>query len=105
VQAIDRHPCRVPVGVPLPPERHRPGLTPLYRPAQQHAASFIVRTEASTGTAMRRFIRGRFDAGLECALNDAEAFVTSPSTWNGLEAVGSAPLRGAEPMNVAEFPM
>ncbi|MBK6862435.1 MAG: transposase [Ideonella sp.] len=35
---------------------------------QQHAASFIARTEASTGTELPRFIKDEFDAFLECGI-------------------------------------
>jgi len=36
-------------------DRHRPEKTTLYRLVQQHAASFIARTEASTGADLPRF--------------------------------------------------
>jgi len=36
-------------GAPLHSERHRPEQTTLYRLMQQHAAGFIVQTEARTG--------------------------------------------------------
>ncbi|MCA3227216.1 MAG: hypothetical protein ING52_17205, partial [Burkholderiales bacterium] len=36
-------------------ERHRPEQTTLYRLVQQHAASFIAHTEASTGSELPRF--------------------------------------------------
>jgi len=35
-------------------ERHRPEQTTLYRLVQQHAASFIAHTEASTGSELSR---------------------------------------------------
>ncbi len=37
-------------GAPAYYDRHRPKQTTLYRLVQQHAASFIVHTEASTGS-------------------------------------------------------
>ncbi len=40
----------------------------LYRLVQQHAASFIAHTEASTGAALPRFIKPEFDAFLECGI-------------------------------------
>jgi hypothetical protein len=40
-------------------ERHRPEQTTLYRPVQQHAASFIAQTEASIGSELPRFIKER----------------------------------------------
>jgi hypothetical protein len=49
-------------------ERHRPEQTTLYRLVQQHAASFIAHTEASTGAALPRFITEEFGAFLECGI-------------------------------------
>jgi len=49
-------------------ERHRPEQTTLYRLVQQHAASFIAHTEASTGSELPRFIKDEFDAFLECGI-------------------------------------
>ena len=37
--------------------RHHPEQTTLYRLVQQHAASFIAHTEASTGSELPRFIK------------------------------------------------
>jgi len=68
VQAIGRQPQRAPDGVPLHYERHRPESTTLYRLVQQHAASFIAHTEASTGSELPRFIKDEFDAFLECGI-------------------------------------
>ena len=45
-----------PEGAPLHYERHRPEQTTLYRFVQQHAASFIAHTEASTGAELPRSI-------------------------------------------------
>ena len=42
-------------GAPIQYERHRPEQTTLYRLVQQHAASFIAHTEASTGAELPRF--------------------------------------------------
>jgi len=57
VQAMGRQPQRAPNGAPVPYERHRPEQTTLCRLVQQHAASFIAQTEASTGSELPRFIR------------------------------------------------
>ena len=57
-----------PDGAPLHYERHRPDQTTLYRLVQQHAASFIAHTEASTGAALPRFVKDEFDAFLECGI-------------------------------------
>ena len=53
---------------PLHHERHRPEQTTLYRLVQQHVASFIAHTEASTGAALPRFVKDEFDAFLECGI-------------------------------------
>jgi len=53
---------------PVQYERHRPEQTTLYRLVQQHAASFIAHTEASTGWQLPQFIKGEFDAFLECGI-------------------------------------
>ena len=55
-------------GAALHYERHRPEQTTLYRLVQQHAASFIAHTEASTGAELPRFIKAEFDAFLECGI-------------------------------------
>jgi hypothetical protein len=68
VRAIGRQPQRAPDGAPLHYERHRPEQTTLYRLVQQHAASFIAHTEASTGSELPRFIKDEFDAFLECRI-------------------------------------
>jgi hypothetical protein len=71
VQAIGRQPCagqRAPDGALLHYERHRPEQTTLYRLVQQHAASFVAHTEASTGAELPRFIKDEFDAFLECGI-------------------------------------
>ena len=49
MQVTGRQPQRAPDGTALHYQRHRPEQTTLYRLVQQHAASFIARTEASTG--------------------------------------------------------
>ena len=54
MQAIGRQPQRAPDGAPLHYERHRPEQTTPYRLVQQHAASFIAHTEASTGAELPR---------------------------------------------------
>ena len=68
MQAIGRQPQRAPDGAPVHYERHRPEQTTLYRLVQQHAASFIAHTEASTGAALPRFVKDEFDAFLECGI-------------------------------------
>ena len=68
MQAIGRQPQRAPDGAPVHYERHRPEQTTLYRLVQEHAASVIADTEASTGTELPRFIKGEFDACLECGI-------------------------------------
>ena len=68
MQAIGRQPQRAPNGAPVHYERHRPEQTTLYRLVQQHAASFIAHTEASTGCELPRFIKDEFDAFLECGI-------------------------------------
>ena len=68
MQAIGRQAQRAPDGAPVHYERHRPEQTTLYRLVQQHAASFIARAEASIGDGLPRFIKGEFDAFLECGI-------------------------------------
>jgi len=68
VQAIGRQPQRAPDGAALRYERHRPEQTTLYRLVQQHAASFIAHTEASTGAELPRFIKDEFEAFPECGI-------------------------------------
>ena len=55
-------------GASLHYDRHRPEQTTLYRLVQQHAASFIAHTEASTGSELPRFIKDEFDAFLDCGI-------------------------------------
>ena len=55
-------------GVPLHDARHRPERTTLYRLLQQHAASFVAHTEASTGAQLPRFVKDEFDAFLQCGI-------------------------------------
>jgi hypothetical protein len=62
VQAIGRQPQRAPDGAPHHYKRRRPEQTTLYRQVQQHAASFIAHTEASTAAELPRFIKDAFDA-------------------------------------------
>jgi hypothetical protein len=68
VHAVVQQSHRAPDGAPLHYERHRPENTTLYRLVQQHAASFIAHTEASTGSELPRFIKDEFDAFLECGI-------------------------------------
>jgi hypothetical protein len=68
VHATGRWPQRAPDGAPLHYGRHRREQTTLFRLAQQHAASFIAHTEASTGAGLSRFIKDEFDAFLECGI-------------------------------------
>jgi hypothetical protein len=56
VRATAQQPQRAPDGVPVHCERQRPEQTTLYGLVQQHAASFIAPTEASTGAELPRFI-------------------------------------------------
>jgi hypothetical protein len=68
VQAVGQQSQRAPDGAPIHYERHRPEQSTLYRLVQQHAASFIAHTEASTGSVLPRFIKDEFDAFLECGI-------------------------------------
>ncbi len=75
MQAIGRQRQRAPDGAPVQYECHRPEQTTLYRLVQQHAASFITHTEASTG--MNR-----------CGPDGLPVFVESPApTDEALQAV------------------
>ena len=64
MQAIGRQPQRAPDGAPIHYERHRPEQTTLYCLVQQHGASFIAHTEASTGSALPRFIKDEWWNGV-----------------------------------------
>ena len=68
MHAIRRQPQRAPDGAPVYYERHRPEQTELYRLVQQHAASFIAQTEASSAADLPRTIKDEFDAFLECGI-------------------------------------
>ena len=68
MQATEQQPQRAPHGAPVHYESHRPEQTTLYRLVQQHVASFIAHTEASTGSELPRFIKDEFDAFLECGI-------------------------------------
>ena len=68
MRASAQQPQRTPDGAPLHYERHRPEQTTLYRLVQQHAASFIAHTEASTGSELPRFIKDEFEAFLQCGI-------------------------------------
>lgn len=57
MQAIGWQPQRASDGAPVSCERHRPEQPKLYRLAQQHAASFVAHSEASTGSEVPRFIK------------------------------------------------
>ena len=74
MRATAQQPQRAPDVAPLHYERHRPEQTTLYRLVQQHAASFIAHTEASTGAELPRFIKDEFDAFLESAASWRTAF-------------------------------
>ena len=56
MRATAQQPQRAPDGAPLHFERHGPEQTTLYCLVQQHAATFIAQTEASTGAALPQFI-------------------------------------------------
>ena len=73
MQAVGQQSQRAPDGAPLHYERHRPEQTTLYRLVQQHAASFIAHTEASTGSELPRFIRDEFDTFLGCSMSREQA--------------------------------
>ena len=68
MRATAQQPQRAPDGAPVHYERHRPEQTTLYCLVQQHAASFIAHTEASTGAELPRFIKDEFDAFLDCGI-------------------------------------
>lgn len=68
LQAIGRPPERAPDGAPVHYERRQPGQTTLYRLEQQHAASFVAHTEASTSAGLPRFIKNEINAFLECGI-------------------------------------
>jgi hypothetical protein len=68
VQAIGRQPQRAPDGAPVHYERHRPEQTTLYRPVQQHAASFFAQAEDAAGADLPQFVKDEFDAFLECGI-------------------------------------
>lgn len=68
MQAIGRQPQRTPDGAPVHYERHRPEQTTLYRLVQQHAATFIAKTEVATRADLPQFVKHEFDALLECAI-------------------------------------
>jgi hypothetical protein len=68
VQAIRRHPQRAPDGATVHYERHRPEQTTLYRLVQEHAGSFIARTEARASANCRATSKAEFDAFLECGI-------------------------------------
>jgi hypothetical protein len=68
MQAIGQQAQREPDGATLCHERHLPKQTTPYRLAQQHAATFISHTEASTGAERPRFVRAEFDAFLGCGI-------------------------------------
>lgn len=68
MRATAQQPRRAPDGAPVQYECHRPEQTTLHRPVQQHAASFIAHTEASTGAELPRFIKDEIAAFLECGI-------------------------------------
>ncbi len=55
----------MPDGATIRFEQHHPEQTTLYRGVQQHAASFVARTETNTGAELPLFIKDEFDAFLE----------------------------------------
>ena len=66
MQSIGRQPQRAPAGAPVHYERHRRKQTTLYRLVQQHAATFIAETKVATAADLPQFVKGEFDAFLEC---------------------------------------
>lgn len=101
MQAIGRQPQQAPDGAPHHYGRHRPEQTTLYRLVQQHAASFIAHTEASTGAELPRFVKDEFDAFLECGMHSVRA---SRVTGGGSLTHDSLPTRAlqARPAGRAE---
>ncbi len=95
-------PQRAPDGAPFHYERHRPERTALHPLVQQHAASFIAHTEASTGADLPHFVKDAFDAFLECGIL-AHGFsslrlarvVSSAGFFEGAGATGRSPLPAA----------
>jgi hypothetical protein len=71
VRAIGRQPQRAPDGAPVHDERYRPEQTTLYSLVQQHAASFIAHTHASTESALPRFIKDTHEEGVLRSAADA----------------------------------
>lgn len=59
---------RLPDGTAVHYERHRPEQTTLYRLVQEHAASFIAHTEASTGKGLPQYVKDEFEAYLKCGI-------------------------------------
>ena len=57
MQAIGQQPHRAPDGATVQCERRGPEQTTLYRLVQQHAATFIAHTGASTGAELPQFIK------------------------------------------------
>jgi hypothetical protein len=81
-------PQRASDGAPVHYERRRPEQTTLYRLVQQHAASSIAHTEASSGAELPRFIRDEFDAFLECGIL-AHGFLRLRCSRQGVICAGS----------------
>lgn len=59
---------RPPDGATVDRERHRPKQTTLYRLVRQHAATFVEQAEVPVGPKLLQFVKGEFDALLECNL-------------------------------------
>ena len=101
MQAIGRQPERALDGAALHYERHRPEQTTLYRLVQQHAATFIAHTEASTGAELPRFIKDEFDAFLACGIlahgfcGRAAASAATTSCWPSAASAAGSALRPA----------
>ncbi len=55
-------------GTPVHYARHRPEQATLYRLVQQHATTFFAQAEESTGAGLPQFVKGEFDALLECGI-------------------------------------
>lgn len=64
----DSDPCQHRCDAPASHGRHRPAQSTSHGLAQQHAASFVAHTEASTAGELPRFVKDGSDAFLECGI-------------------------------------
>ncbi len=49
-------------------ERRRPEETTLYQLVQEHLETFLAQVETETGASLPNFVKGEFDAFLECGI-------------------------------------